>query len=983
MAGPAPAAAPERTPAPAPAPARAPAAPAHRPKPAPNAAPGNQAAQAPAPPVALAPVALDGVSDFAPSPEVADAITATRSRGLPVPVRLGALAHGDLRVRAAGPSWETTGGTQALTLEHPALATARAAGLDPVLVVRVQRGTVSGYASLRKGDKVLGDPSALTSWIRAHPAELGWVGLTDLRVPKVVNTFEGGQLSVRVDELAFTLGGYLKGTAAFGLTNDGLSLAGSAHLKVGGLAEADLVIARDPAGVLSGRIEVPVTIAKFSGNVVAVFAGGVVDVSGTARYQTEKLSGEVNLVVTDQESARTIALRKLDPATLAPPGAPGAPAPAAAPEGPRPGPRALAGWGELDFAFTEWLTGRAKVAIDNVGHVTVIGEIAPPSRVELFAQRDIVKRIFLLEIRTLYGIPLVGNVFLFANIGLDALAKFGPGVLYDIKVEGQYSTDPLIANALSLSAALNISAFAGLRLRAEGGVGVEILSHDIKAGVGLSALAGVRGYVEARPRIGYREKAAPAEGRTGEFYVQGALELAAQPFLALSGDFFVEVDAPWWSPVSDDKWTWPLGQLEYPLPGQFGIGAKVDYVIGSPDLPEIEFSAAEFSADKFMTDLVNDHIPKGRTGEQEKQGTWTEEPEAAPAPAAAPVAAGGAAPAGAPGAPAGPATGPGPKGPKGPKGPEAPPSGRPVDPTAVKAAALGEVERRAGAGTLLSAADLQRVVGAVYSEYAGQGLVSLDVDVPDEESMELVVSARASDPERRSITWSEAFAKGTPGLAMFRRAPSFETNALVSVDGAAVGSTVASDENGHAEQNLLATAWPKVLQRLAASPGEHQVVLAINRAPCHGRCTPALIEAITAVPRSIRDRTTFVLAPTGTYEPTNNLTQEQVDAAAERYEAVRERLGAAGQQVEGYRVLSRAQLKDATTRASDIVDLVAAGWDVRQLAVRSDPTSAQTSLAEFAHKVAVQAGKAHAGGAAKAPAKAAEAPAKGKKPKPT
>src|SRR5688572_29081466 len=87
--------------------------------------PGNQAAQ---PPVVLTPVDLGGTGEFVPAPEVAAAITAARGRGLAVPVRLGPLAHGDLRVRASGESWETTGGLQALTLEHPALSPARAAG---------------------------------------------------------------------------------------------------------------------------------------------------------------------------------------------------------------------------------------------------------------------------------------------------------------------------------------------------------------------------------------------------------------------------------------------------------------------------------------------------------------------------------------------------------------------------------------------------------------------------------------------------------------------------------------------------------------------------------------------------------------------------------------------------------------------------------------------------------------------------------------
>ena len=64
-------------------------------------------------------------------------------------------------------------------------------------------------------------------------------------------------------------------------------------------------------------------------------------------------------------------------------------------------------------------------------------------------------------------------------------------------------------------------------------------------------MAGIKGYGEATPTIGYREPANPGEDRKGEFFIRGDLEIAAQPFLGLSGDVFVEIDAPWWSPVPD------------------------------------------------------------------------------------------------------------------------------------------------------------------------------------------------------------------------------------------------------------------------------------------------------------------------------------------------------------------------------------------------------------------------------------------------
>jgi hypothetical protein len=408
-----------------------------------------------------------------------------------------------------------------------------------------------------------------------------------------------------------------------------VTFAASADIKIKkGVAEGKFNVERDKTGLLYGKVELPVTYKNFSGNFIVELGNGTFRFDGLVRLTSEKYSGEVKLIVTDEAEARNIARTKLPPEKILASAEEAKGAPAAG-KGPKPGPRAVAGWGTVTFHFTDWLAGQATVIIDSEGHITVVGEITPPAEVELFKQRDYIKPLPKFEARATYGIPVVGNLFVFANIGFEALAKLGPGKIYKIKIAGTYSTDPAVLQDFSIEATLNISAFAGLRVRAEGGAGIEILSHDIKAGVGLAALAGVRGYVEATPKVGYREKADPELGKKGEAYLHGHMEIAAQPFLGLSGDLFVEISTPWWSPLSDHKWTWPIGELEYPLPGQFGIGADVDYLIGSDKLPDIQFGEVDFSADKFMTDLMNDHVPAKTSSDAEKKGEWKEGAEGA------------------------------------------------------------------------------------------------------------------------------------------------------------------------------------------------------------------------------------------------------------------------------------------------------------------------------------------------------------------
>ncbi len=571
-------------------------------------------------------VSLDGTSTFTPPASVQSWLEQRGNQG-DVPVKLGNLAAGNIQVRKRREQWETYRPTeQSIPFTHPALGPLRDAEVQPVLVVKIRASTISGYASVARGRSFVKSPSALTNKIKKHSDLLGWAGLDIARFPKTENKLENGILRLRVSNFTFQLGGYLDGSGEFGLANETVTFNVTANVRVGGLADGTLNLIRGDDGAITGQVEVAVAIAKFSGNLLAKLENGVLDIRGTVGYADEKFSGQVTLLVTDAATARNVALEQLGPTAVA-----AAADQASGGEGgggrrrrPRRDERALAGWGTLTFAFTDWLTGQAQVIIDNEGHITVIGEITPQAEVELFPQRDVVRNLFKVEVRARYGVPVVGNLFLFANIGMDALAKFGPGKIYNIAVRGRYSTDPRVFNEFTLEASLNISAFAGLRMRAEGGAGIEIASHDLKAGVGLNALAGVRGYVDATPKIGYRETAAPEEGKAGDFFLNGHLEIVAQPFLGLSGDLFVELDSPWWSPAPDKKWTWPIGSLEYPLPGQFGIGADVDYVIGSGQWPEIQFGEVDFNQDKFMTDLINDKVPPKSQGEQQQQGQWEE-----------------------------------------------------------------------------------------------------------------------------------------------------------------------------------------------------------------------------------------------------------------------------------------------------------------------------------------------------------------------
>lgn len=590
-------------------------------------------AAAPAAPATPPGANAAGVSLASPRFTVPDALQNRfdQSGHAEIPVYLGKLAQGTIKVKKSGQDYNTPS-LQGVRLTLPALAPLSRANVTPVLAVRVERGAISGYITIEgRKNAPAGNPQALMEAIKSHSREFGWAGIDVGKLPEVKSELKEGTLTFQVNNFPFKLGGFLDGNASFGIHNEQVTFSGTANVRVGGAADAAMNIERNEEGVLKGETEANLTLAKFSGKLNAKYVGGIVDIQGKVGYKTEKLSGEITLLVTDAKTADSVAETKLPPEKIIA-SAQAAQAPAPEDGAVKPGPRKLAGYGTLDFALTDWLTGKATVIVDGKGDITIIGKIAPPVEKELFAQKDYAKQLFKVEVRAPYGVPVIGNIYLFANIGLIAEARIGPAKLYNMELNGEYSTNPKIMKKLDIAASFNMSAYAGLKLRGEGGVGLEVLGHDVKAGVGANATAGVKGYVDARPTLGYREKADPKEGKKGEFFIKGHMELAAQPFLGLSGDVFVEVDSPWWSPLPDKKWTWPLGQLEYPLPGEFGLAADVDYVLGSQQLPEIKFSEAKFDKDKFMTDLMRENLPKKGKGEQEKPAKFEESGDAKAAP---------------------------------------------------------------------------------------------------------------------------------------------------------------------------------------------------------------------------------------------------------------------------------------------------------------------------------------------------------------
>ena len=249
----------------------------------------------------------------------------------------------------------------------------------------------------------------------------------DIRLPRDGFLLRDGALQYGAFAVGVQLGSVLKGDITVEATDEGISqFDGEVAAGVPGLASGMLLLQRNELGLVTGSVKLAVALnEQIKGDVRVGWDGMHFSGKGNVGYTGEKLSGEVELNVMEAEKAAALEAQRKPP----PEGEEAAPAQ-------RPSRKSGAtsyvvfGEGLLDFAFTDWLSGKAQVIIDPKGYLTIIGEITPQAEVELFRQRDLadkLPRIPRLEARAIYGIPVIGNIYVAAGVGLRPFAIIGPG----------------------------------------------------------------------------------------------------------------------------------------------------------------------------------------------------------------------------------------------------------------------------------------------------------------------------------------------------------------------------------------------------------------------------------------------------------------------------------------------------------------------------------------------------------------------------
>lgn len=168
--------------------------------------------------------------------------------------------------------------------------------------------------------------------------------------------------------------------------------------------------------------------------------------------------------------------------------------------------------------------------------------------------------------------------------------------------------------------------------------------------------------------------------------------------------------------------------------------------------------------------------------------------------------------------------------------------------------------------------------------------------------------------------WDDVFRPGRKPTVL---APRFEkagraTTALLVYEGEPVAMGLfESNPSGHAEENLLrSSAWHSTVMKVQRERREVEVVVLINRTPCHASgCSRKLAEALRGgLQPSSRRNARFVLACTGIYETAGPLQNRQ---------------------------------DQGPTTNFDLRALISAGWQLRALQVGAVMTDRGRILAQY------------------------------------
>ncbi len=580
-------------------------------------------------------VELQGEPLFKPSRWIDKALWCMHPLGWYVHAKFGSLASGVLKVRAvpqptmqpAGSTeppvldYETVDDQQFLELHHPSFP-GGGFNYPPRLRVTIANSKVTGFVSFSPGGGMITAIGA-ASWVKGFAWEklLGLGGLTKIRPHGGTNILDDGKLDFVLSGFEFNLedttteGGVqyegpdsLGGTGTFEVHDATETFTADAKIEGDGIAPGKMSL-RKVAERISGSGDFSVTLApkdlfggSFAGSIKGNYAGGQLTLVGNARYSSKRLNGSVTVMLAPRAVAWKHVLSRLPSGQANSPtisfGAAMAPG------------YVVVGWGTVDFAINEWLTGSVSAVVDPEGYITSFGVLRPTKRFQFLTDEDkLTKRFDIAHLEagvTIWrAIPLLKVVSVDGTATADiwAQGRVGPGLIYDLEVAGTFSSRPGTVFEASATGKINLSAWAQIKAKLAGkldvNLGVPVFNVSAGTlGVEGTATATLKAFVELKPT--FERIASPTEPDKADYRISGTLDAAGALDFGLGGAIFIDV-------AKHRMWTVNLGSYEWRV-GSLGMQASFSHVIGSNEPIDLSFTSAEFDDSKFhseISDLAN------------------------------------------------------------------------------------------------------------------------------------------------------------------------------------------------------------------------------------------------------------------------------------------------------------------------------------------------------------------------------------------
>lgn len=431
-------------------------------------------------------------------------------------------------------------------------------------------------------DPRLFDRARIEVWYRNE--QFGAEGEIGIDRPDKIRGIRSANVRVRYEAGAFSASGSVQ-PAIPGVQEAGLNVAYSEEqgLTMGGT----LQLAEIP-GIRSGSIEVTVNkrdevwrvcatgeaqpaIPGIDSSLRVTYEDGAftAEVSGT--FRRGMLSGQVTAGVTNRPVDEN-----------------GQPAGEPTPDAPL----VVYGGGSATVQIAPWLQGTTGVRFAPNGEVTVTGEIALPSQIELFPRKEIRRELFSID----FPIPIVPGIFAEVGGGLDAHAGIGPGVIDQLRVGIEYNPAHEEQTHVTGDGHVNVPADAGLRLAVHGGIGLGIPAASVSGGLEVGGELGLAGAAEAGVHVDWR----PSQGLAIDAYGR----LSAHPRFVFDVSGYVEVEALFFT-IYENRWR--LASFEYGSDLTFGVTFPIHYREGEPfdiSLEDVQFQVPEVSPRQILGDLV-------------------------------------------------------------------------------------------------------------------------------------------------------------------------------------------------------------------------------------------------------------------------------------------------------------------------------------------------------------------------------------------